>query len=573
MRWIVASLAVAAVVAALLMFTPEVALDNPLANAKFTKLTDFPGDEVSPALSPDGKFAVFLSDRGGTQEVWLTQVGTGRFQKVAGSNLATTNAGNRQLGFTGDGSEIWIHGANRGPFRLVQFIGGVERPFLTKETGNLDWSPDGKHLVYGRTDPGDPMFVADHDGSNSRQLFVDREGMHNHFPTWSPDGRWIYFVKGLFPFSNMDMWRIPSTGGQQERLTEFDRFIGHPTPIDSRTVLYTGVDRDGSGPWLWAFDVERKAVRRVTVGLERYTSISAASEGRRLIASVANPVATLWSVPILDRLAEEGDVKPYPVPATRALMPRFGGKSLFYLSSLGGNDGLWRLDGEQPTEIWRGSEAALLDPPAVSRDGRHAAVVIRRNGKQNLLVITADGSQVRPLAEALEVRGAAAWSPDGKWIVTGGNDGTGDGLFKIPVDGGDPQRLTTGAATNPVWSPDGMVIAYVGMDVGSRQPLLAVRPDGDAIPLPSIGLPAGGERMQFSPDGKLIYMTRLDGLVGSLQDFWMLDLTTLKTHQLTRLILTQNAMMRTFDISPDGKRIVFDRLHNNSDIVLIDLQK
>lgn len=31
--------------------------------------------------------------------------------------------------------------------------------------------------------------------------------------------------------------------------------------------------------------------------------------------------------------------------------------------------------------------------------------------------------------------------------------------------------------------------------------------------------------------------------------------------------------MRTFDITPDGKRIVFDRLRDNSDIVLIDLKR
>jgi hypothetical protein len=31
--------------------------------------------------------------------------------------------------------------------------------------------------------------------------------------------------------------------------------------------------------------------------------------------------------------------------------------------------------------------------------------------------------------------------------------------------------------------------------------------------------------------------------------------------------------MRTFDITPDGKHIVFDRIRDNSDIVLIDLQK
>jgi hypothetical protein len=105
------------------------------------------------------------------------------------------------------------------------------------------------------------------------------------FPPGRPMGDGSTLSTDVFRPQTLDMWRIPSTGGQPERLTEFDRYIGYPTPIDSRTVLYIGVDRDGSGPWLWAFDVERKAVRRVTSGLERYSSISAASGGHRLIAS------------------------------------------------------------------------------------------------------------------------------------------------------------------------------------------------------------------------------------------------------------------------------------------------
>jgi hypothetical protein len=48
-------------------------------------------------------------------------------------------------------------------------------------------------------------------------------------------------------------------------------------------------------------------------------------------------------------------------------------------------------------------------------------------------------------------------------------------------------------------------------------------------------------------------------------------MSTQKTRQLTRL--SNPATMSTFDISPDGKQIVFDRLRENSDIVLIDLPK
>ena len=57
---------------------------------------------------------------------------------------------------------------------------------------------------------------------------------------------------------------------------------------------------------------------------------------------------------------------------------------------------------------------------------------------------------------------------------------------------------------------------------------------------------------------------------GPSQDFWLLDLKTQQSRLLTRL--ANSGSMRTFDVTPDGKQIVFDRLRENSDIVLIDLQ-
>jgi hypothetical protein len=44
----------------------------------------------------------------------------------------------------------------------------------------------------------------------------------------------------------------------------------------------------------------------------------------------------------------------------------------------------------------------------------------------------------------------------------------------------------------------------------------------------------------------------------------------MNTRRLTRLM--DRATMRTFDITPDGKQIVFDRLRENSAVVLIDRQ-
>ena len=51
----------------------------------------------------------------------------------------------------------------------------------------------------------------------------------------------------------------------------------------------------------------------------------------------------------------------------------------------------------------------------------------------------------------------------------------------------------------------------------------------------------------------------------------LLDLATKKTHRLAHL--GDYGAVSVFDITPDGKGIVFDRLRDNSDIVLIDLPK
>ena len=120
-----------------------------------------------------------------------------------------------------------------------------------------------------------------------------------------------------------------------------------------------------------------------------------------------------------------------------------------------------------------------------------------------------------------------------------------------------------------MWSPDEPIILYAGADVGGQSPLLAVRPDGARVEWSNITVNRNGERIRFLPGRKsLVYM---QGPGTTTQDFWILDTATKTTRQLAHL--TENATMRTFDITPDGKQIVFDRLQENSDIVLIDLPK
>jgi Tol biopolymer transport system component len=123
-----------------------------------------------------------------------------------------------------------------------------------------------------------------------------------------------------------------------------------------------------------------------------------------------------------------------------------------------------------------------------------------------------------------------------------------------------------GTAFNPVWSPTGEIIVYMGSNVGGVAPLHAVTAEGDPVELPPIQVRVNGARIRFLPSGEgLVYM---QGGFGA-QDFWLLDLATKQSRRLTELTTTDT--MLNFDVTSDGRQIIFDRLRQNSDIVLIDL--
>ena len=547
---------------------------DPFMNATFTPLTDWDGTEALAEISPDGRFVAFLADRDGQFDIWLTQVGTNEFRNLT-SEIPPMSAPGvvlRNFGFSGDGAEIWFSVSGRPGDRkmLMPLLGGTPRPFLGEGDVTPSWSPDGSRVVYfnNKAGGGDPIFVADRSGGDAHQILPPEKGVqHNHNPGWSPDGKWIYFVRGVEPTTRMDLWRLPSIGGAPERLTDQQSALNYFAAIDPQTVAYLSRSDDRSGPRLWALDVNTKVARRVSTGLEQYTSISRNRDGRRIVATIARPSSTLWTVPIQERPAEDGAVVRHAVTAPRAAAPRVGRDALLYLSTRGADVGLWRFQNGRVLEIWRGQEGALSEPPAVSPNGGEIALAVRKGQTRYLTVMAADGSNVRSVAPSLAIDGAPGagaidWSPDGKWIVTGGRDALGPGLFKIALDGTPPIKLVDGQAVNPVWSPVDDLIVYAGAFVDGQVPLLGVRPDGTPARLPALRTREGGYR--FLPDGSGIVFLPL---IRSL-DFWLMDVATGRQRQLTRL--TDHGRLQTFDITPDGKQIVFDRVQENSDIVLIE---
>jgi dipeptidyl aminopeptidase/acylaminoacyl peptidase len=370
------------------------------------------------------------------------------------------------------------------------------------------------------------------------------------------------------------VWRIPADGGTAERITAHNSRVAYPVPLDERLLLYTATADDGTGPWLYAMDLKDRVPQRATRTVEHYISIAASAEvpghPRRLVATVSNPTVQLWTVPITDRIAMERDASRRVTPTSRSAAPRFGPNGvLVYLASRGGAYGLCRqLSDEDVTDVWKAGEGAVDGPAAVSPDGRTVCVPVRRRGRSTLYLISIDGTAARPLAESLDVTGAASWSADGKWLAVAAKSGTGAHLFKVPVDGGPPVQIVASVSSNPVWAPNGAFIVYSGAGRARSVPVEAVTADGERYPIPELSVDRVGDSYRFLPGGNEL-VVKLGGF--RHQDFWLFDLATGQRRQLTRL--RPGASLHRFDVSPDGRQILFERVQENSSIVLIELPR
>jgi Tol biopolymer transport system component len=114
---------------------------------------------------------------------------------------------------------------------LVRARDGRRVRRVAKHGGWVDWSPDGRHLVYATTftragtrAAGGNLYVVSRQGGKARRL-VSRDAIAETDPAWSPDGRWIAFVSLRFEGGgdvswriHASLWRVRARGGRPQRI-------------------------------------------------------------------------------------------------------------------------------------------------------------------------------------------------------------------------------------------------------------------------------------------------------------------------------------------------------------------
>ena len=164
--------------------------------------------EVEPRLSPDGRRLVFGSQR-------------------AADDLTTSGYP------TADGSS---------PRRLTHGPG--------RGQASPSWSPDGRRIAFDSLGQDDQfhIWLIDADGGTPRRITTKAD--NEHVPTWSRDGRWVYFSSD--EGTTRDIWRVPASGGTPERLTHGGSGPFACESADGKSLLFQTrrwrFAPDGNGP-------------------------------------------------------------------------------------------------------------------------------------------------------------------------------------------------------------------------------------------------------------------------------------------------------------------------------------
>lgn len=194
--------------------------------------------------------------------------------------------------------------------------------------------------------------------------------------------------------------------------------------------------------------------------------------------------------------------------------------------------------------------------PEWSHDGKRIAFLSSRGEKRQIYVIPVDGGEARALTSFPQgVSGGPAWSPDDKYITFTAPPETPDrdpdepytvknhkyrfdamgylsitvqDIYIIPVDGGEPRRLTDDDWNNtmPVWSPDGGEILFISsMDPESHRipgTLKIVDMEGEARDL--IGHWGSALSGAWLPDGERIAFigSPIESLAGTHNNLWII---------------------------------------------------
>ncbi len=447
----------------------------PLRNLSFAQLTDQPGTELFPSLSPDGKSIVYASKASGNWDLYL--------QRVGGKNplnlTADSTADETQPAFSPDGERIAFRSErDRGGIFVMGATGeSVKR--LTDFGYHPAWSPDGREIAcatHNIEDPNDrplersDIWIVNAATGEKRQLTGEAVGDAAQ-PQWSPTGaRLAYWSRRKG--GQRDISTIPAAGGTPVPITDDAAFDWNPVWSPDGQHIYFASDRGGQMN-LWRVPVE-EATGAVTGPPESFTT---------------------------------------PSPYAQHLSFSREWRRAVYVSQVRSKN-ILKADFNPDKEMLTGRPVAVTQgfkhtsQPDLSPDGDWFVYSTQGEKQEDLFIIDKDGAGApRQLTDDHFKDRHPRWSPDGKRLVFYSDRSGRYEAWTINRDGSGLRQMTfnTGATViYTFWSPDGARLVYnlrdescwtieVGKPWGEQTPQRVPNPPGHSDVF---------RAFSWSPDGR-----------------------------------------------------------------------
>jgi Tol biopolymer transport system component/DNA-binding winged helix-turn-helix (wHTH) protein len=404
-----------------------------VTNPEYQHITSRQGSESSPSLSPDGSQVVYSAYPEDDSSAGLYTQTTAPVPARA----ITTNATgvwdmNPAWSPTGrDIAFVRMGPGDRCAIMLIPASGGEPRQISACREdmdGRVGWHPDGMHLVTTLSpldlDENGTIHVVDLSNGAWTKLSY-RKGEHDvdGLATYSPDGRWIAFRRNV---SLADIWRVPASGGEPERLTSLKTNINAIAwAPDGKSIVF-GRYLDG-GVSIARLDLDTRKV--VDFGLRDTAFPSIASRTGAMAFVVGQSKTSNYDMGLDERLTSDSPLKQLFPSSGADLLPSVSpdGRQVAFVSDRSGTIAVWwaKIGRPESLRLIEGILPVARYGPVWSADSMRMLMIGRSGDEYGIYEIVPDAGTVRRLPVPDKAPVYAEYLPEASRLLVVGDRGAG----------------------------------------------------------------------------------------------------------------------------------------------------